>query len=369
MIRIRLLVVALIVASLATLATAQVAVDLGHVIPNARELEAKGHIEEAYSLLEEAMARTSDELAQRRLISCMVELSLSGQDRIVSFINHASNADAYVTGDNKAYLRFHLAKRYAQLGDYTSSHRVLQESLDIAPKSEWTWYMKYQVGFNFYAQGKYREAQHTFDGLKATPGATDSQKIILEIQLLSTLFSSHQWQELIQEAEPVMAHLPDDVRKLAVLDQLGGSYRAVGDELSAARVWRQFLDLHAALYPRPGRFQERKRAFVQMRYDAVVQKWPEIFGSRQAMFDKTVEEQLGDASTLTQRAIGTSVDTHNRQDKAEPSSKRAMEQQAADALPDRARSHRGIYAVAGIVGFVILAALCYSALVRRRRHN
>jgi len=153
------------------------------------------------------------------------------------------------------------------------------------------------------------------------------------------------------------------------LDQLGASYLAVGDELSAARVWRQFLDLHAALYPRPGRFQERKRDFVQMRYDAVVQKWPEIFGSRQAMFDKTVEEQLGDRSTLTQRAIGTSVDTHNRQDKAEPSSKPAMEQQASDAMADHAPSHLGIYAVAAIVGFVILAALCYSALARRRRHN
>jgi len=235
-------------------------------VTTARELAAAGRVEDAFNILERDIMETSDEDRQRRNISCMVGLSCGGNARRVSFLNHALSVKDHLKGDNKAYLLFHIGKRYAQLHDYVTSSDFLRRSLteENLPPSRWTWSMKYQIGQNARSEGKYDEAMKAFEQLKDDPLTADKHRAgLLDRQTASTLFDMEDWPKLVHVAEPLLQKEgTQGVKKLFLLDQLGFAYYRLGDAVSATRIYREFLRMHEQLYPKPNKFQKAKRQHI-----------------------------------------------------------------------------------------------------------
>ena|GEM_PF-5413955 len=241
----------------------------------AREYGRAGKIAEAYDILETAIMEATDSGSERRAISCMIELTVTAPDHVAAmnhFISRAREISPLLEGENKAYLLFHIGKRYCLLREYKQSSDFLKAALPKVPECEWKWHMEYQLAYNLYLQQSFAEAAAGFEKLKASDLNRLGRPLTLGLQLTSTYFQLKEWPKLIDLATETLEHAGDEERKLLLLDLLGRAYREVDDDISAMHIYEEYLTLHEQLHPGPS----AKRAYIRQQYEKLKAQWDAI---------------------------------------------------------------------------------------------
>jgi len=256
----------------------------------AREYAIAGEIEKAYAVLEDYFYEATDEHNQMRAISCMVEITVRAPEQknaMKYFIERAVSLYPNVDGDNKAMLGFHIAKRYCLLGDYKKSQSFLSKSIPEVADSKWKWHMLYQVGYNYYLQGKYKEAATEFQELRELEQEKWADMSVLDMQQLATHFQLKEWPKVIKLGLDAIDRNLSDSRMLMVLDWVSESYYQVGDFVSAMYMYEEYIKLHKKKYPQAEGLVKDKRKYILDRYKTLRSEW-----------QASQDEFVGDGSLL-----------------------------------------------------------------------
>jgi tetratricopeptide (TPR) repeat protein len=218
-------------------------------IINSRELAEQGAYDKALSVLVDCIKETNDAGLRQRCISQMVLIGLASQDAGVSFVNKAQEAIAVLSGENRAYLHYHLGRKVASLGDFKRSNQILKTGIVQADDVGWTWCMEYEIGMNLYSQEAYREAADHFGSMWNSGHVPDMYKYVLGTQYVMSLSHSSQWEKVIEISEQLVDGAPNDIRVLDILDHLSLAYRKSGDIHSAIRTQEIFVELWPKIMP------------------------------------------------------------------------------------------------------------------------